>query len=54
MDDELRPDGVPQVVLGGVHPNEVVRETLDPPVVNNACILDFCPAVNIFMQASSV
>ena len=54
MDEELRPEGVPQPALGGVQPSEEVRLAREPPVENSACIRDFCPAVNMFMQASSV
>ena len=54
MDDEDNPEGVPHEVLGGVHPVEVVSETRAPPAENRACMRDFCPAVNIFIQASSV
>ena len=53
-DDEARPVGVPHELEGGVQPSDEVMDTRVPPTPNRACILVFCPAVNMFIQPSSV
>ena len=47
-----RPDGAAHDT--GVQPLEVSNPALAPAVANSACILVFCPVVNIYMHRSSV